>query len=56
LQFGITLAPGSYYRPGGEQCAWVRMNTAHVGDPRAIRFFEHMGSGGGDVRDVGNAR
>jgi len=56
LQFGITLAPGSYYRPGGEQCAWVRMNTAHVGDPRAIRFFEHMGSGGGDARDVGNAR
>ena len=55
-QFGITLAPGSYYRPGGEQCAWVRMNTAHAGDPRAVRFFEHMGNGGSAAHDVRDAR
>ncbi len=42
-KFGITLAPGSYYRPNGEVSAWVRINTAHADDPRAIRFFEHMG-------------
>jgi DNA-binding transcriptional MocR family regulator len=43
LKFGITLAPGSYYRPNGEVSAWVRINTAHTDDARAIRFFEHMG-------------
>lgn len=42
LKFGITLAPGSYYRPNGESSAWVRINTAHADDPRALRFFEHM--------------
>jgi DNA-binding transcriptional MocR family regulator len=42
-KFGITLAPGSYYRPNGEMSAWVRINTAHADDARAIRFFEHMG-------------
>jgi DNA-binding transcriptional MocR family regulator len=47
LKFGITLAPGSYYRPNGEVSPWVRINTAHAGDPRAIRFFEHMGKGAG---------
>jgi DNA-binding transcriptional MocR family regulator len=45
LQFGITLAPGNYYRPNGDVCAWVRINTAHVSDPRALQFFEHMGKG-----------
>jgi DNA-binding transcriptional MocR family regulator len=43
LKFGVTLAPGNYYRPHGETCAWVRVNTAHTADPRAARFFEQMG-------------
>jgi DNA-binding transcriptional MocR family regulator len=43
LKFGVTLAPGNYYRPGGETSPWIRINTAHTGDPRAVRFFEHMG-------------
>jgi DNA-binding transcriptional MocR family regulator len=47
LKFGITLAPGSYYRPNGEVSPWVRINTAHADDPRAIRFFEHVGKGAG---------
>ncbi|WP_250452852.1 PLP-dependent aminotransferase family protein [Caballeronia sp. ATUFL_M2_KS44] len=41
-KFGVTLAPGSYYRPNGEACAWVRINSAYAGDRRAARFFEHM--------------
>jgi DNA-binding transcriptional MocR family regulator len=45
LKFGITLAPGSYYRPNGEMSDWVRINTAHTDDARAVRFFEHMGQG-----------
>jgi DNA-binding transcriptional MocR family regulator len=44
LPFGITLAPGNYYRPNGDVSAWVRINTAHAGDPRALRFFEHVGN------------
>jgi DNA-binding transcriptional MocR family regulator len=47
LPFGITLAPGSYYRPNGEVSPWIRINTAHADDPRAVRFFEHMGRGSG---------
>jgi DNA-binding transcriptional MocR family regulator len=47
LPFGITLAPGSYYRPNGEASPWIRINTAHADDPRAVRFFEHMGRGAG---------
>jgi DNA-binding transcriptional MocR family regulator len=43
LKFGITLAPGNYYRPSGESCPWVRINSAHAGDRRAVRFIEHMG-------------
>lgn len=42
LKFGVTLAPGSYYRPNGEACPWVRINSAYAGDRRAARFFEHM--------------
>jgi len=44
LKFGITLAPGNYYRPNGETCPWVRINSAYTGDRRATRFFEHMGA------------
>lgn len=39
LKFGVTLAPGNYYRPNGEACAWVRINSAYAGDRRAARFF-----------------
>jgi DNA-binding transcriptional MocR family regulator len=41
-KLGVTLAPGSYYRPNGEACAWVRINSAYAGDKRATRFFAHM--------------
>lgn len=41
--FGVTLAPGNYYRPHNDICAWVRINTAQSGDPRAVGFIEHMG-------------
>ena len=47
LKFDVTLAPGKYYRPNGEACAWVRINTAHTGDRRAMRFFEAMGERAG---------
>lgn len=47
LKFDVTLAPGNYYRPNGEACAWVRINTAHTGDRRAMRFFEAMGERAG---------
>ncbi|SAK98571.1 GntR family transcriptional regulator [Caballeronia calidae] len=42
VKFGVTLAPGSYYRPNGEACPWVRINSAYAGDRRAARFFEAM--------------
>jgi DNA-binding transcriptional MocR family regulator len=42
LKFGVTLAPGNYYRPNGETSAYVRINSAYAGDRRATRFFEHM--------------
>lgn len=42
LKFGVTLAPGNYYRPNGETSAYVRINSAYAGDRRAARFFEHM--------------
>jgi DNA-binding transcriptional MocR family regulator len=45
--FGVTLAPGSYYRPHGETSAWVRVSTAQSSDPRAVRFIEYMGAQAG---------
>lgn len=42
--FGITLAPGSYFRPHSDMSPWVRVNTVSADDPRAVRFFEHMGN------------
>lgn len=42
LKFGVTLGPGTYYRPNGEACAWVRINSAYAADRRATRFFEHV--------------
>lgn len=41
-QFGVTLAPGSHFRPNGEATSWVRINTLGAVDPRAVEFFEHM--------------
>lgn len=38
-KFGITLQPGSYYRPNCEATPWVRFNTAHMNDQRIIRFL-----------------
>lgn len=39
-QFGVTLAPGSYYRPEGNPTPYVRINVGHARDPRAQRFIE----------------
>ncbi len=42
VKFGVTLAPGSYYQPNSEACAWGRINSAYAGNKRAVRFFEAM--------------
>jgi DNA-binding transcriptional MocR family regulator len=41
-RFGVAVQPGSYYRPNGESTPWMRFNTAHLDDPRAIRFLREM--------------
>jgi DNA-binding transcriptional MocR family regulator len=37
---GVTVAPGSYFRPNAEVSPWIRINAAYAGDPRALTFFE----------------
>jgi DNA-binding transcriptional MocR family regulator len=37
---GVTVAPGSYFRPNAETSPWIRINAAYAGDPRAEAFFE----------------
>jgi DNA-binding transcriptional MocR family regulator len=37
---GVTVAPGSYFRPHGETSPWLRINAAYSTDPRAHAFFE----------------
>ncbi len=37
---GVTVAPGSYFRPHGETSPWLRINAAYATDPRAHAFFE----------------
>jgi hypothetical protein len=41
---GVALAPGHFFRPGGETTAWVRINSAYASDPRARAFLEDAGS------------
>lgn len=36
---GVTVAPGSYFRPNGEACAWIRIHVGFGNDPRAQAFF-----------------
>jgi DNA-binding transcriptional MocR family regulator len=36
---GVTIAPGSYFRPNAEPSPWVRINAAYANDPRAHAFF-----------------
>ncbi len=40
---GVTVAPGSYFRPHGEASPWIRINAAYAQDPRAHAFFERAG-------------
>ena len=40
---GVTLAPGSYFRPNLEVSPWVRINTAYTGEARALDFLHEMG-------------
>jgi len=40
----VALAPGHFFRPGGETTAWVRINSAYASDPRARAFLEDAGS------------
>ncbi|MES2010023.1 MAG: PLP-dependent aminotransferase family protein [Pseudomonadota bacterium] len=43
-QHGVTLAPGNYFRPGGEGSAWIRINSAFVEEPRAQAFLQEAGA------------
>lgn len=36
---GVTVAPGSYFRPGMEQSPWIRIHAAFGNEPRAQAFF-----------------
>ncbi|WP_028225931.1 aminotransferase-like domain-containing protein [Paraburkholderia ferrariae] len=38
-RFGVTVSPGSHFRPHGEACPWIRINVALTLDPRAQAFF-----------------
>lgn len=40
---GVTVAPGSYFRPHGESSPWIRINAAYASDRRAHAFFERAG-------------
>lgn len=40
---GVTIAPGSYFRPHGEPSPWIRINAAYAQDRRAHAFFERAG-------------
>jgi DNA-binding transcriptional MocR family regulator len=42
-QHGVTLAPGSYFRPNLEVSPWVRINTAYTSEARAQAFLQEMG-------------
>jgi len=37
---GVTIAPGSYFRPHSEPTPWIRINAAYAQDRRAQAFFE----------------
>ena len=37
---GVTIAPGSYFRPNAELSPWIRVNAAFTNDPRARAFFD----------------
>ncbi|TDN68641.1 PLP-dependent aminotransferase family protein [Paraburkholderia sp. BL10I2N1] len=37
---GVTVAPGSYFRPNAEMSPWIRVNAAFTNDPRARAFFD----------------
>ncbi len=37
---GVTIAPGSYFRPHSEPSPWIRINAAYAQDRRAQVFFE----------------
>jgi DNA-binding transcriptional MocR family regulator len=37
---GVTVAPGSYFRPNAETSPWIRINAAFTNDPRARAFFD----------------
>lgn len=40
---GVTIAPGSYFRPHGQPSPWIRINAAYAQDRRAQMFFERAG-------------
>ncbi len=39
-EYGVTLAPGNYFRPGGETSAWIRINAAYANEPRGVAFMK----------------
>ncbi|NSX16789.1 aminotransferase-like domain-containing protein [Cupriavidus taiwanensis] len=46
-EYGVTLAPGNYFRPGGETSAWIRINAAYANEPRAVAFMKAAAERGG---------
>ncbi|CAG9170391.1 aminotransferase-like domain-containing protein [Cupriavidus pampae] len=40
---GVKIAPGNFFRPGGETTPWVRVNSAYVSEDRALAFLREAG-------------
>jgi hypothetical protein len=39
VPLGVTVVPGSYFRPNMEVSPWIRIHAAFGNDPRAQAFF-----------------
>jgi hypothetical protein len=42
-RYDVKIAPGNFFRPGGETTPWVRVNSAYVSEPRALAFLREAG-------------
>lgn len=43
-RFGVTIAPGSYYRVDNCASPWLRINVAYAAEHRALAFFRGAGT------------
>ena len=48
-RYDIALAPGNFFRPGGETTPWVRINAAYVEEPRPFLPGPAADAAGGPV-------